>query len=98
MIFFRFVYLVPQSVLFYINSILVCTVSEEKVRELSCHLAEAQIKQAVLKRDKANLSQVVALDSEIMKLKRDINTLLQMISQEKSIEVDFETDDTQSNR
>jgi len=73
-------------------------VSEEKVRELSSHLAEAQIKQAVLKRDKGNLSQVVALDSEILRLKRDINTLLQMISQEKSIEVDFETDDTQSNR
>jgi len=73
-------------------------VSEEKVRELSRQLAEAQIKQAVLKRDKGNLSQVVALDSEILRLKRDINTLLQMISQEKSIEVDFETDDTQSNR
>jgi len=73
-------------------------VSEEKVRELSSHLAEAQIKQAVLKRDKGNLSQVVALDSEILRLKRDINTLLQMISKEKTIEVDFETDDTQSNR
>ena len=72
--------------------------SEEKVRELSRHLAEAQINQAVLKRDKGNLSQIVALDSEILRLKRDINTMLQMISQEKTIEVDFETDDTQSNR
>ena len=72
--------------------------SEEKVRELSRHLAEAQINQAVLKRDKGNLSQIVALDSEILRLKRDINTMLQMISQEKTIEVDFETDDTQSAR
>ena len=72
--------------------------SEEKVRELSRHLAEAQINQAVLKRDKGNLSQIVALDSEILRLKRDINTMLQMISQEKTIKVDFETDDTQSNR
>ena len=72
--------------------------SEEKVRELSRQLAEAQIKQALLKREKKNLSQVVALDSEIMMIKRDINTLLQMISQEKPVNVDFETDDTQSNR
>ncbi len=72
--------------------------SEEKVRELSRLLAEAQIKQAFLKRNMRNLSQVVALDSEILRLKRDINQELQVISQEKSSEVDFETDDTQSNR
>ncbi len=72
--------------------------SEEKVREMSRQLAEAQIKQAVLKRDMRNLSQVVSLDSEILRLKRDINQELQLISQEKSHDVDFETDDTQSNR
>jgi uncharacterized protein involved in exopolysaccharide biosynthesis len=73
-------------------------VSEEKVREMSRQLAEAQIRQALLKRDMRNLSQVVALDSEILRLKRDINQELQLISQEKSHMVDFETDDTQSNR
>ena len=72
--------------------------SEEKVRELSRQLAEAQLKQAVLKRSMKNLSQVVSLDSDIMRLKRDINQELQLISQEKSSDVDFETDDTQSNR
>ena len=72
--------------------------SEEKVREMSRQLAEAQIKQAFLKRDMRNLSQVVSLDSEILRLKRDINQELQLISQEKSHDVDFETDDTQSNR
>ena len=75
-----------------------CALSEEKVREMSRQLAEAQIKQAVLKRDMRNLSQVVSLDSEILRLKRDINQELQLISQEKSHDVDFETDDTQSNR
>lgn len=84
--------------LFYINFMKVCAVSEERVRELSKLLAEAQIRQAFFKRDSGMLSQVVALDSEILRLKRDINQELLRISQEKSAEVDFETDDTQRNR
>lgn len=78
--------------------VMVSMVSEERVRELSKALAEAQITQAILKQDKMNLSQVVSLDSDILRLKRDINQELLLISQEKSHHIDVETDDTQSNR
>ena len=61
-------------------------------------LAEKQIKQAILKREKTRLSEIIVLDSEIKNLKRDINQELLLLSQEEIHELDIETDDTQQNR
>ena len=72
--------------------------SQERILELSKLLAEKQIKQAILKREKKNLSRIVTLDSDILRLKRDINLELQFLSQEQTHEIDVETDDTQRNR
>lgn len=72
--------------------------STERVYELSRLLAENQIKQAILKKEKTRLSEIVTLDSEIMNLKREINQELLLLSQETVYEIDVETDDTQRNR
>ncbi len=72
--------------------------SEERVRELSMELAEKQIRQARLKREKTGAAEVVSLDAAIVKLKREINMQLLALSQEIVHELDIETDDTQRNR
>ena len=72
--------------------------SEKRVRELSSELAEKQIKQAKLKREKSNPAEVVTLDADIVRIKREINMELLVLSQEEVHEIDVETDDTQRNR
>ena len=72
--------------------------SEERVRELSVEMAGKQIRQAVIRREKGSMAEVVALDSEIMGLKREINVELRALSEEAVHELDVETDDTQRNR
>ena len=72
--------------------------SEKRVRELSSELAEKQIKQAKLKREKSNPAEVVTLDADIVRIKREINMELLILSQEEVHEIDVETDDTQRNR
>ncbi|MFA9494474.1 MAG: hypothetical protein ACERKS_00985 [Candidatus Bathyarchaeota archaeon] len=72
--------------------------SEERVMELSAEMAGKQIKQAVIKREKGSMAEIVRLDSEIMGLKREINMELRMLSEEEVHELDVETDDTQRNR
>ena len=56
--------------------------SEEKFRELSLLLVENQLRQAKLKREKTDASEVVSLDYEIIRIKRKINLELQVLSQE----------------
>ncbi len=72
--------------------------SEERVMELSAEMAGKQIKQAVIKREKGSMAEIVRLDSEIMGLKREINMELRMLSEEEVHELDVETDDTRRNR
>ncbi|MES0325810.1 MAG: hypothetical protein ABUK18_08015 [Candidatus Bathyarchaeia archaeon] len=72
--------------------------SEERVMELSAEMTGKQIKQAVIKREKGSMAEIVRLDSEIMGLKREINKELRMLSEEEVHELDVETDDTQRNR
>ena len=72
--------------------------SEERVMALSAEMAGKQVRQAVIKRDKGSMAEVVRLDSEILGLKREINAELKAISEEQSHELDVETDDTQRNR
>ena len=72
--------------------------SEERVRELSSELAEKQIRQAMLKREKSGPAEVVTLDADIVGIKREINMELLALSQEVVHEIDVETDDTQRNR
>ena len=72
--------------------------SEERVRELSAEMAGKQIRQAVVRREKGSMAEIVALDSEIMGLKREINVELRALSEEEAHELDVETDDTQRNR
>lgn len=72
--------------------------SEERVMALSVEMAGKQIRQAVLRREKGSMAEVVALDSEIMGLKREINVELRSLSEEDVHELDVETDDTQRNR
>jgi len=72
--------------------------SEERVMELSTEMAEKQVRQAVIKREKGSMAEIVRLDSEIMGLKREINMELRMLSEEEVHELDVETDDTQRNR
>ena len=72
--------------------------SEERVMELSAEMAGKQIKQAVIKREKGSMAEIVRFDSEIMGLKREINMELRMLSEEEVHELDVETDDTQRNR
>ena len=72
--------------------------SEERVRELSVEMAGKQIRQAVIRREKGSMAEIVALDSEIMGLKREINVELRALSEEEVHELDVETDDTQRNR
>ena len=72
--------------------------SEKRVRELSSELAEKQIKQARLKREKSNPAEVVTLDADVVRIKREINMELLVLSQEEVHEIDVETDDTQRNR
>ena len=66
--------------------------------ELSAEMAGKQIKQAVIKREKGSMAEIVRLDSEIMGLKREINMELRMLSEEEVHELDVETDDTRRNR
>ena len=66
--------------------------------ELSAEMAGKQIKQAVIKREKGSMAEIVRLDSEIMGLKREINKELRMLSEEEVHELDVETDDTRRNR
>ena len=72
--------------------------SEERVRELIQELAEKQIRQAGLKREKTGAAEIVTLDAEIVRIKREINMELLALSQEQVHEIDVETDDTQRNR
>ena len=72
--------------------------SEERVLELSAEMAGKQIRQAVIRREKGSMAKVVALDSEILGLKREINVELRALSEERVHELDVETDDTQRNR
>ncbi len=72
--------------------------SEERVMELSAEMAGKQIKQAVIKREKGSMAEIVRLDSEIMGLKREINMELRMLSEEEVHEMDVEPDDTRRNR
>ena len=72
--------------------------SEERVLELSVEMAGKQIRQAVIRREKGSMAEIVALDSEIMGLKREINVELRALSEEEAHELDVETDDTQRNR
>jgi hypothetical protein len=72
--------------------------SEERVMELSAEMAGKQVRQAVIKREKGSMAEIVRLDSEIMGLKREINMELRMLSEEEVHELDVETDDTQRNR
>jgi hypothetical protein len=72
--------------------------SEERVMALSVEMAGKQIRQAVLRREKGSMAEVVAMDSEIMGLKREINVELRSLSEEDVHELDVETDDTQRNR
>ena len=72
--------------------------SEKKVRELSTELAEKQIRQAMLKREKTGAAEIVTLDADIVRIKREINMELLMLSEEIVHELDVETDDTQRNR
>ena len=72
--------------------------SEERVLELSAEMAGKQIRQAVIRREKGSMAEVVALDSEILGLKREINEELRALSEERVHELDVETDDTQRNR
>lgn len=72
--------------------------SEKRVRELSCELAEKQIRQAMLKREKSSPGEIVMLDADIVRIKREINMELLALSQEIVHEIDVETDDTQRNR
>lgn len=72
--------------------------SEERVRELSRELAEKQIRQAILKREKSGPAEIVSLDADIVRIKREINMELLVLSQEQTHEIDVEPDDTQRNR
>jgi hypothetical protein len=72
--------------------------SEERVMALCVEMAGKQIRQAVLRREKGSMAEVVAMDSEIMGLKREINVELRSLSEEDVHELDVETDDTQRNR
>jgi hypothetical protein len=72
--------------------------SEERVMALSAEMAGKQVRQAVVKRDKGSMAEIVGLDSEIMGLKRAINAELRTISEEQVHEIDVETDDTRRNR
>jgi hypothetical protein len=72
--------------------------SKERVMALSAEMARAQVRQAVVKRDKGSMAEIVGLDSEIMGLKRAINAELRTISEEQVHEIDVETDDTRRNR
>ena len=72
--------------------------SEERVRELSRDLAETQIRQAMIKREKSNPAEIVTLDADIVRIKREINMELLALSQEVVHEIDVESDDTQRNR
>ena len=72
--------------------------SEDRVRELSAEMAGKQIRQAVIKREKGSMAEIVSLDSEITSLKREINMKLRTLSEEQVHELDVETDDTQRNR
>ena len=72
--------------------------SEERVMALSAEVAGKQVRQAVIKREKGSMAEIVRLDSEIVGLKREINMELRMLSEEEVHELDVETDDTQRNR
>lgn len=72
--------------------------SEERDMALSVEMVGKQIRQAVIRREKGSMAEVVALDSEIMGLKREINVELRALSEEAVHELDVETDDTQRNR
>ena len=72
--------------------------SEERVMELSAEMAGKQVRQAVIKREKGSMAEIVRLDSEIMGLKREINMELRALSEEQVHELDVETDDTRRNR
>jgi len=72
--------------------------SEERVLALSAEMAGKQVRQAVIRREKGSMAEIVGLDSEILGLKREINAELRMISEEQVHELDVETDDTRRNR
>ena len=72
--------------------------SKERVMTLSAEMAGKQVRQAVIRRDKGSMAEIVGLDSEIMGLKREINAELRAISEEQVHELDVETDDTRRNR
>jgi len=65
---------------------------------LSAEMAGKQVRQAIIRREKGSMAEVVKLDSEIMGLKREINAELRIISEEQVHELDIETDDTRRNR
>jgi hypothetical protein len=64
--------------------------SEEKIHELSRSLADKRIEHAKLKRERKRLAELNRLESEIIDLRRKINQELQMISEEKSPEIEAE--------
>ena len=72
--------------------------SEERVMALSAEMAGKQVRQAVIRREKGSMAEIVGLDSEILGLKREINAELRAISEEQVHELDVETDDTRRNR
>ena len=72
--------------------------SEERIMGLSAEMAGKQIRQAVIRREKGSMAEIVALDSEILGLKKEINMELRALSEERAHVLDVETDDTQRNR
>lgn len=64
--------------------------SEEKIRELSGNLTDKRIEHAKLKRERKKLAEINKLETEIVDLRRKINQELQLISEEKSPEIDAE--------
>jgi len=64
--------------------------SEEKIHELSRSLADKRIEHAKLKRERKRLAELNRLESKIIDLRRKINQELQMISEEKSPEIEVE--------
>lgn len=55
--------------------------SEEKIKKISEKLVEKQIELAKVKKDKTNPGKVVALEHEVINLRREINQELQKITQ-----------------
>ncbi len=56
--------------------------SEEKIKKISGKLVEKQIELAKAKKDKTNPGKVVALEHEVINLRREINQELQKITNE----------------